>query len=387
MKNTLNIKEYFDISSYRNTLDMINTFDGVLNRWGNDLHNQGVYFYFAAIYDQAPDNTPYYNGVRVAISRNTGIVGYAISRIGNKGVYATPGELIKRTMQTNGLNNPALPSPRQLSANSLVLKKEITQRTYKNVGFSIRDLLLLSRNLNWELNRLRLPVPANFRQINSTIQGKDYSMIRDFNTNNRGINISASKAFITLIELMGVYSQLKKAVNVLRVSVRKEIDAANLSKKVREETLRQEQAALITRQQAQQEAEQKRIEILAEKKASYEKEILDAQRLQDELKATKIALRAELDQLKKFRRVATEPELLEIGKKEKSIGVTVDKIDNIIVDKNNALSTAKDAATNLNIEIIDVVAEAKQLQNKNLLDKKSNLTPILLTIVAGVLLT
>jgi len=386
----VNVKEYFDVSSYRNVLDMLNTFEGVLNNWGKDLHNEGTRFYFAAIYDLPTDNTEYYTGVRVAISRNRAIVGYAVSKIGNKGIYNTPGEFIQKVMNKNGLNKPPLPGARSLSPNLWSLKKEIVKRLYKNTGFSIRDLLLLSRNLNWELNRLRLPIPANFRQINSKIQGKDYSMVRDFNTDRRGINMPATKAFVNLAELMPVYTQLKLAVNALRIATRKEIDAANLAAKVREDTLRQEQAAIISREQAKKEAEQKRIEIMMQKKAALEKELADAQKLKEELAQTKADLRAELEQLQRVKQVATEPELVEINAKEKDVIQTIDKVESVIADKEKAVDTAKQAATNLNVQIESVVKEAKQLRAENDVlppKKKTSLTPILLTIIGGALLT
>ena len=133
-------------------------------------------------------------------------------------------------------------------------------------------MLNLARTIEYEMNRVRLPVPHNFRQIANAIQGRDYRLCSKWH--NQIPNIPAkpslqqwkyggvrsryfqkldeifSAHYINAIELLQVYIDLKAAINAMRVGVRKEIDAANLARKVQEETIRREQEALISRQQA-----------------------------------------------------------------------------------------------------------------------------------------
>lgn len=351
---TKDLKQYFDIASYRNVLDMLNTFDGVLNLWGDDLYNIVVGVYFSPAKPTA--------------------IGYAIKKIGNKRgaaqIYAI------NQLNKNGLNRKNLNAGIRFP--NFILSRNRIARKYRvpTNNFEIRDLLLLARNMNWELNRLRLPIPANFRQINSAIQGRAYKSSNDY---------------INLVQLIDVYGQLKKAIAALRVGVRKEIDAANLASKVREDTLRVENAAIITREAAKIEAEKRRLQILEEKKIAYEKELSDATKLKEELAATRRELEAELKNFRELNTVATPQESEALTVKATETVKAIESLDVVVTEKDKSLVTTRQAAQNVDTDIKKVIIEIKQKQNnpvEQVLSKpKSPIVPVLLTIAAGVILT
>ncbi len=317
------VKEYFDVSVYRNVLDMLNTFDGILNLWGNDLYNNSL-----------------------AVLSDNVTRGYSIPFVGVVGLYGSksPIALAIKRLKESGINyglvypiNPARP----YGGSSLFYKPSL-RLTRNTVVF---DLLGLARNINWELNRVRLPIPHNFRQIADKIQGRNYSAI------------SSSTDFINLVELIQVYKQLKDAIKILRVSTRKEIDAANLARKVQEETLRREQEALITRQAAEKLAEENRLKILAERKAALEREFAEAEALKIKLAETRAQLAAEFELLEQSKQVATPTEIPAIESKQTQVIDAIEKVEIVAIDKNAALDTAKQAAINVNNELIEVKQE------------------------------
>jgi len=323
------VKEYFDVSAYRNVLDMLNTFDGVLKLWGNDLFNNSR-----------------------LISANSGMIGYAIPLIGviGKSGRNSPRYLVIKRLINNGLGF-GLTYPPKLGAFNVPIFPAI-RATRPNIVF---DLLGLARNINWELNRLRLPVPHNFRQIADKIQGRDY--------NNMGVALTDTTKYINLVELIDVYGQLKLAINTLRVSTRKEIDAASLAKKVQEETIRREQEKLISRQQAEKLAEENRLRILAEKKAALEKEFLEAEALKQKLADTRAQLAVELQALESSKQVASEPEIIDIDIKQNQVIDAIEKVEIVAIDKDVALETAKKAAINVNNELLEIQQEQVEIAN------------------------
>ncbi len=432
------VKEYFEVSAYRNVLDMLNTFEGVLNRWGQDLHDQNINLY------SFPPGARYLGAANV---------GYAISKIGQQHGWNEVYVYSAKQLSKNGLR-PVLPVASNYTFLTQAFERGFsgsagTQAHYQAIinkyktlsgHFNVADLLNLARQINWELNRVRLPVPHNFRQINEKIQGRAYNIVA-----RKGQDGSIAKGnnsnYINLMELISVYGQLKVSINVLRVSTRKEIDAANLARKVQEETLRREQEALITRQKAEAEAEARRLIILSERKAALEKEFQEAEALKAKLAETRAQLAAELQLLEASKQVATPPEIVAIETKQVQVIDAIEKVEIVAIDKDAALETAKQAAINVNNELIEAkneqvaiadiiltdleqqkavstpieIAQLEQQQQTIIAEtqtfepiyippanvnitlpesktlapttEKSNLVPILLTVAAGVILT
>lgn len=392
------VKEYFDVSAYRNVLDMLNTFEGVLNRWRDDLYNNAI----TLVYTRRLN---FGSGVEISGQTITGkaegityppaAMGYAASQIGRlpNQVYLIPTH-IDKVLKANGMKG----IPTQTIGTGWLAYMDITAIAIKAGYFAVPDLLNLARQINWELNRLRLPVPHNFRQINDKIQGRNYGVaIFGKKTDPfcegswSGCKATSFRNFpagnyTNLVELIKTSQQLKQAIAALRVSTRKEIDAANVAKKVQEETIRKEQEELITRQQAAEQTQQREIEILAEKKASYEQELAQAEAIKKELADTREQLAAELEQLQAAKQTAQAPEeIAVIEEKETEVIQAAVQADVVEQDINRNIQTSVRAATNLNDEIITV---QKDLQEQGIMpSKKPNLTPIILTIAAGLLLS
>jgi hypothetical protein len=193
--------------------------------------------------------------------------------------------------------------------------------------------------------------------------------------------------YINLMELLDVYAGLNNSMNTMRTAVRKEIDAANLAAKVQEQSIRLEQEALISRQQAVEQAKARELEILAEKRAAYEAEMIEAERVKAEMAKAKDEMQAELDQLAQARSAAQTPE--EVAAVEEKAGevITAQTLaDEIQRDMQANLQTSYAAASNLNREIQTVQQQGPDEQALPV-KKKMNLTPILLTAAAGLLLS
>lgn len=346
------VKEYFDVSVYRNILDMLLTFEGVLNRWGQSLANEtgcidptGSIKGGACYVAQSSD--PFYSIGAQTKCLLTGAIGYAAGKIGphNKRearMYAD------QQVQAAGLARGA------------------------PVGFfEVPDLLNLSRSINYEMNRVRLPVPHNFRQIANAIQGRDWRLCDKWHSQ---MNLppkpspSASKFtkrayfdrlrvvfdqnYINNVELLTVYRDLKNAIRAMRDGTRREIDAANLASRVQEETIRREQEALIARRQAEEQARIRELEILAEKKAAYERELAEAARLAEEMKATRDALAAEQAALEASKAAATtQEEVIQIENQQTEIAQASIKVDEVEADKARQAGITEQASQNLTREI------------------------------------
>ena len=251
------VKEYFDVSVYRNILDMLNTFEGVLNRFGQDLTNELWSTNRCPQYPPRPVGHSLDSDGLVTIPRKIivtwpGQVGYAASKLGppplNKDEAAV---WANRVIKTAGLKT--MPNER-------ATKLCTTGEAYQVAFFEVPDLLNLARTINFEMNRVRLPVPHNFRQIANAIQGRDYRLLRkhwsailppkpaDYGKYPyaaaqwiQSADKIMTRNYINAVELLQVYTDLKKAVNAMRTGTRNEIDAASLPRKVEESTKRKEQ--------------------------------------------------------------------------------------------------------------------------------------------------
>lgn len=356
-------KEYFDVGVYRNILDMLNSIDGVLNLWGNSLYNEAIKV----------------EGMFI----NMG-TGYAVPIVGNHGSHKSAGLLIRKRVQEAGL---ATPPPYNIPffpwGSPNVMRPKPTRPS------AIFDILNLSRSINWELNRVRLPVPHNFRQIADKIQGRNFNAMRlnlnAPNPNARSQPLLFLAEFITLNEYLVVFKDLKHSVNVMRNAVRKEMDAANLAEKVEEETLRREQAELISRQRAASEAEKRKLIILEEKKAVIQKEFEEAEKLKATMAAEKEKLLQEKAALAAQKEnAATQEEAERLKQQQISVDSNINRVDDIVSDKAKSLNTARQAADNINAEIVEISKQNKTLNTNT--EKPVNIKTILLTAAAGAFL-
>lgn len=237
------LKDYFDISVYRNILDMITTYqDAILSvgRWAREKLN---------ILEP---------GSRKVCGGRT------------NPRAAFEGSL--HTIIVEGWNYNA-----QLRALGIPAAK------YNNTllpQISPYDLISLARSLEWEMNRVRLPLPHNFRQLSALVGGRVYTDIttRCARSGGKGggythrQKVRGDQTFPAIKELLNGLKQLQNEIPQMRNTVRKEIDAANLAKKVQEETIRREQEELIKREQAEREARERAIAIKKQKENQYLKD-------------------------------------------------------------------------------------------------------------------
>lgn len=368
------VKEYFDVSVYRNILDMLQTLEA--RNWELIYQlRQNAFMFINAYHPELG-----FNGMIIKV-----ITGFAVNQMGatytGHAIHA-PKEYLKRLIWDKNIPNNIIP----------------TKQSVQTPVYNVYDLLNISRQIEWEMNRVRLPVPHNFRQMLNQIQGKDYRVsIAGRDCDDDGIfchdvytlasgNLLAER-YINLVNMIKAAQQIWLAKDTMIEKIRKEIDAANLAKKVQEETIRKETEALITRQQAEEQAKQKELEILAAKKAAYEKELNEAQALTDEIKETKKQLESELKALQDAKNNAvSEQELLAVHDHEKQ---TVNEII-ALEQQESALQvsakTAVQAANNLNSEIQEYVEKTNT--DTGVPENKNNaLTPVIIGLGLLSLLT
>ncbi len=331
------LKTYFDVSSYRNALDMLNTFDIGLKNFGYSLVfsvNGGT----DTRVDPVSEVPVLYNKAYISKQK----IGFSIPIVGKSrwNSLEAPNKLLKYALKNNGLGG--------INAKTAIEKHTL---------FNIYDLLNMSRNINWELNRLRLPVPDNFRQINSLIQNKPYfgrtflvagyqeSYPPEPDTEEYGIPF---KNFVNLYQLINVYGKLKKSITAMRIGLRAEIDKANVAKKVQEETLRKENDAILSAKKIKEqvikqaviiEEQRKKQAAIALKEAAINKQKLiytqkklnDAKTKLANIKpVTKKQVEIIKTKIKAVDKAAKETaiKITETSKYETSISDTVKKLDN-----------------------------------------------------------
>jgi len=160
--------------------------------------------------------------------------------------------------------------------------KNTYEKHYKSAGqINAQELVNLSRSLNWEMNRVRLPLPNNWRQINfTTIAGTGAFDVKH-KSGRFAYYYMTNESVLEYWRLIDTLTQLKLALKGLREVVRREIDAANLARQVQEETLRREEEELRTREANQQAALERAIAIAAEREAAAEA-IIEAERVRNE---------------------------------------------------------------------------------------------------------
>jgi hypothetical protein len=246
------VKEYFEVSAYRNILDMLNTMTGLAQSVGNQ----------AAIL--AWD----FIGLVNKDALDKGTIGAAIKQVGKPVGKEGEGTYFwwaKITARKNGFK---FPKGENAPEKSLNFKSH--DRSAGVNRFEVDDLLEIGRQIEWEMNRVRLPVPHNFRQYLTKLQ--KFPWVVTFIRKKLFAYPEDPTAPIRLIEAINQLGFLIDTVKAMRTAVRKEIDGAQLAAKVQEETLRREQEELITRAKAADEAAEREIEIRKQKAIAYRAE-------------------------------------------------------------------------------------------------------------------
>jgi len=243
------LKEYFDVSVYRNILDMLNTLQGQAKDVGDAVAGIAV--------KTIGQDMKHFQG--------KGTKGAAIKAVGKSagdGGNETYYWWAKKTARDAGLSPASVPK----------VRLQMNDSRAPLIGISdvrIYDLLNLGRSIDWEMNRVRLPVPHNFRQFLSKMQNMPLTIGITMRGARAGGPLVSDASAINFIEAMERFGQLLDAVKAMREAVRKEIDAAALARQVEEETLRREQEELISREQAAKEAAAREAAIRAEKAIAY----------------------------------------------------------------------------------------------------------------------
>ncbi len=143
-------------------------------------------------------------------------------------------------------------------------------RVRSGLGYSSADIVNLVRSLDWEMNRVHLPLPFNLRQW--------ATRYNEFTLDNTGIGLS---------QRVFALRDLQKWLVIMKEKIRKAIDASNLAVKVAEQSLRNENAAIIKEREQQRIAreEARRIQIEQERIAAEKLIEEERKRLVEKMKA------------------------------------------------------------------------------------------------------
>ncbi len=382
-QTTAQLKTYFDVSAYRNVLDILNTYEITLDNFGKSLFNSVKrlgYFPYSGVHGEGAYKYDELKQIR----------GFAIKLIGN--VQGATSLLLNTALKNNALGD--------------------VSNSFKKINYlNISGLTVSAQNLSNELNRLRLPLPANFRQINNFIMGKKYqpviTRIQDPNpVDDTGTPPMVKSTYfpalwyMNLYQLILTYGKLKNAINTIRIATEKEIDAANLAEKVQQETIRKENDAILSRKKIAAEADAKKITLLAEKKKAYDAQIKQAATVKAQLIKTQTALAAKNAELEKQKNDALKAAQLATKYKQADIAAQKQKEATVITLKQKQIDAAskkmavltKDKISSINMAIkardnltTQIISSQTKITDKPLKTKKSYL-PIIATIAAGVLL-
>lgn len=243
------VKEYFEVSAYRNILDMLKTLGTTVQSVGNKTAI--LAWDFIGLANQSAQG----KGTRGAAIK---AIGKAVGENGKESYYWWA----KITARKNGFSfkkgDHTPPKPFNFRNGQEVAEVD---------RFLVDDLLELGRQIEWEMNRVRLPVPHNFRQYLSKLQKFPWRV--EFENGKIVKYEKDPLAAVKLIEGINQLGHLKEVVETMRDEVRKEIDAAQLAEKVQEETIRRENEELISRAKAADEAAAREIAIREQKAEAY----------------------------------------------------------------------------------------------------------------------
>jgi len=355
-----NIKDYFSVPVYRNILDMLNTFDLILSRYANGVNN---------IILRTSMND------RAAIGHAVGIVGaqsapwYTSAKYNNKLLVKVklPKIAITNYYKHKNYGSSGGDEPR-LQARDLSRYVALNKNLFRSPVASSAELINLSRTLEYEFNRVRLPLPHNFRQL---------------------INkLSPGRSLLILWENLSAISQLYNAISTMRGAVRNEIDAANLAEKVQEETLRLENEELITREEATAQAEFNLIELNTERDLRINSELEQVSNIQEELTILRAELEAALSLLtdQASQTGGSEQNISDQIALTTQINETVQLSQDLKVNETTLLQAANNINVPVNPEMRENIArEVSEIEKTapNSDAKKPSMVP---AIIAGALL-
>lgn len=320
-------KRYFEVSAYRNILDMLKSYNGALDavsRWIRNQLNPIAREREPGYPDKAEtlrvhggalkylkENATGWSGWKYAFWLRPDLGSFNESVEGYPGIRPWVNEVLAKIGQP-----PA---------------KYGDDRMPQTTPY---DLLSLARSLNWEMNRVRLPLPHNFRQLSAMVEGRIYDDI-EWEYNGRFIDLYSDNGIPSLFELIKVIPVLREEVKKMRTAVRKEIDAAKYAKEVEEETIRAEREEPNTREEEQQAAEERAQEVLEEKEAEY---LADYDRLvekHNKLVEEREAIADEYDQVLQDLDAAETPD--EVQALEDEAGDLVGRFNDIETRRRNML--------------------------------------------------
>lgn len=284
-------RDWFDSSVYRNILDMLNTLEvvdrnllrGTYGQFLTTVSRAGTSQIRVMLTGPLPDDrafwgyahkkTPwgdqtisryifkYVFGGKNYTGHDVGSLPEVQRALKNAG-YRAPIRSINR-LQYGAMNNPR-ESKKFVSDEVDRHNRRITAGN----GYSSQDIINIVRSLDWEMNRVHLPLPFNLRQW--AIRYQQLTMV------DNGISWA---------ERVQQLRKLYNWIRIMREKIRQAIDASNLKKKVAEQSLRKENAAIVkaNAEQRKKLELQRMKEIEAERKASQTMIVQEKKRLATEL--------------------------------------------------------------------------------------------------------
>jgi len=382
------VKEHFNVGFYRNALNTLNTFEIAVNQLGTNLQALG-----------ALTNARTIDGSEARSFQSA--VGHAANVLGTqKYGLNSPSVYMKKTLEDSGLtyydlNNTTLgKKTRELIRQYVNGVKVNYMQLFPTIVGNAISLIDMGRKLESELIMLRFPLPHNLIQLLNKVAGLGnvgflriaYDASDDDFSPKRMTKDSTS--WIRLTEAIKTYGQLKQTINVLRVALRKEIDAAQLAEQVEEETLRLENENLITREQAELEAQTRALKIQQEREAMY---ITETERLQNtaqEIEDLKLQLVNALNEVKAAKSI--EGSTIQNIEKEQQLNNSFNQVRYLERDLNvqaETLDRALEAPTLTldNTAIKDLQSNVKAVANESPVNK-TNPVPLIAAIATAAIL-
>lgn len=321
------LKDYFDVATYRNVLDMLTQLEDQTKKLGKELANSARQL----------------RGIKT----RKGAIGYAIKRVGNIG--GTNGDQAGFKYTNVLLKAAKLPTWNFLSPSSHYYFRyfDISPKKY---GFNKSEFEDIARLLRFEMNRIRLPLPDNFPQIVNLIKS------RNFDINFKRGNVPSDAQIINYWEVLKNYPALWESLQRMMASVRNELEARALAEKVQEQTIRIETEKVKEQAALEKQAAAKKLALEKEREKRIEEQqniIAEQQQKLAENKTTVEALKVE-----------GTPEALE---QANQLEQRLAQIESTVNNRLNLLQNA--AAQNTEQQ----VQAANQMKKAN--DKKEAVTP------------
>ncbi len=297
-------RDWYSSAVYRNILDMINTLQVTRNKLLGGTY--GHFFItptynrmpqktilglnFPGSYETPPDQDGMTRWVQTTSYKNNekAFWGFAAKKIGNHGDWTIPAYIKthvfgEKSGAAGAPNYPAQSIPAFVKkvtwagykkwiykGHPFWLTKSITtgdnsannKRIMAGNGYSSMDIVNLTRSLDWEMNRVHLPLPFNLRQWATKYN-----------------QLAMSNSSISWAERVTQLVILNKWLVIMKEKIRAAITKSNLTLKVAEESLRKEDARILKEQADEQAArEQKRL-LEIEKERAEAQAIIDAEKL------------------------------------------------------------------------------------------------------------